>query len=107
MSIEDMNMDEKRILAQSVVNLLNDLLQCDQKAIEALVEHRVPCNERMHNRPNILLGVDGLGALGLINSIIGTVEEGPRKGWGLIMAIFNNDNKLIHFTLTDEKLEES
>jgi len=95
-------MDVKRSLALSIVCTLNEALKTDRDAIEALIEHRVPCNEKMMKHPTIQATIEGLGMLGVINGIVGTIEEGPRKGWGLVTAVFTNDGKLVRFMLTDE-----
>lgn len=101
MSVTDMNMDEKRILAEAAVDLLNELLQCDQGAVEALVEHRVPCNKKLLNHPTVQCN-NTVGMLGIINALFGTIDEGPRKGWGLITAVFDDEDLLTGFKLTDE-----
>ena len=111
MSIEDRSMGEKRVLAQAAVDLLNDLLKCDRVAIEELIEHRVFCTNKLLDHPLVQgeeddEGNNAVGMLGIINALFGTVEEGPRKGWGLIAAVFDDGGGLVRFEMTDENLEE-
>lgn len=61
-----------------IVNLLNDALKTDPRAIDALLCTRVPCNQAMVDHPYIVVGAKNdrgdyptLGVLGLLNGIAG------------------------------------
>lgn len=86
--------------ALSIVNLLNEALDYDRLAIEQLIEHRVTCSDYMLKHPTIQVdSVDGLGMLGILNGIVGAIEEGPKKGCGWIDAVYDDDENLTHFKL--------
>lgn len=62
-----------------IVEFLNILLKIDHDAIQELFEAR--------------------GLLGLLNGYFGIYDEGPHKGWGPIMAVYDHDSKtLIRFS---------
>lgn len=40
--------------------------------------------------------------LGMLNGIVGTIDEGQRAGWGLIAAVVEQNGELIRFERTEE-----
>jgi len=62
------------------VAVLNEALERDPQAITALVNLRVPCNERLAGHPLIRVGVHGgetrVGVLGLLNGALGASPSG-------------------------------
>jgi hypothetical protein len=82
-------------LAERCLELLNEALKIDPKAISEIVTHRVECNAALSKHPTIQAGsdnADGSGKktvsmLGFLNGLCGTFDDGPRKGWGPISAL--------------------
>ena len=64
--------------------MLNEALDLDGDALEALVTHRVPVNDGLADHPTIQVGDEPpvLGPLGLLNGMFGVDEA----GWGFIAA---------------------
>ncbi len=91
--------------AEDAVNFLNELVKLDSEAISALIQSRVPCNEKMENHWSVqVTGADGgpslLGFLGVINGLFGTIDFGSREGYGPITAVFSDDGHIVNFELT-------
>lgn len=82
---------------------LNDMLKADARAMTALVEQRVACNEAMANHPSVQVTKRGnahaMGLLGVLNGIFGA----DKTGWGPISAVFEDDdlNTVVGFKRTD------
>lgn len=102
----------EQISVQDALELLNDALARDRHAVQELFAFRVPCNSDMADHPTIQVGAGGkdgtdfvppnqfrVGTLGLLNGLFGTIQEGPRKGWGPICANYT-DGRLVSFSLT-------
>ena len=109
-------------LADALIDRLNKLIEdpAVRKDIGNLVDKRVFCSEITLNHPTIQAsGQDrgGLcecgafggmctfctptfGFLGVLNGLVGTLPDGPRKGWGYITAEFDDNNDLMHFQRT-------
>jgi hypothetical protein len=102
-----------RELAKRIVDYLNELVSLDNKAIEDLVNTRVPCNQALVNHPTCQVAVTNeqgrVGLLGLLNGLVGVFDDGPKKGWGGIAARFTrcdeNDNGagLQRFSVVEEE----
>jgi hypothetical protein len=76
------------------IQLLNELLKLDPIAINSLVDQRIFCNNSIANHPTVQVSsVDQnttkLGILGVLNGLFGTIQEGPKKGFGLITYQFS------------------
>lgn len=98
-------MINNNIRLDDVIQLLNDLIKIDPKAIEDLIEQRVECSEELADHPTFQVNIyDGehpkIGLLGVLNGLFGTNEE----GWGPIAAVFNDEKKLIKFERTRQTL---
>ena len=84
--------------AESIVLALNALIELDPVAVSALVNCRVPCNEKMlaavhagHKHPPPL-GVR-VSCLSLLNFLVGLQLEGaPHPGHGYIIAVYDGDS---------------
>lgn len=68
-------------LAEHIVECMNDLFCNDPTAIQALMEHRVPCNEDLAKHPVcqvlLLTGCDyRVGLLGVLNALCGVDDRG-------------------------------
>lgn len=84
---------KESVTVDEVIDLLNDALGDDPDAMQALVETRVPCNQKLADHPTIQVGtVEPLvifntkeseeipqyrvGLLGILNGIFGIGESG-------------------------------
>jgi hypothetical protein len=86
---------ETRSIDETIA-FLNQLLLIDRQAISKLMETRVPCNQDMVDHESVQVAlVPGtapqeerlrVGLLGILNGLFGTFPDGPKKGWGLIVA---------------------
>lgn len=83
-------------IADRVVEYMNDLLEKDRPAIGAMIANRIPCNEELANHPTCQVrsqhGGFHVGLLGLLNGLCGIFEDGPKKGFGLIAAAYDDDD---------------
>ena len=108
-----------RIDTDDLIEFLNSLVKLDPVAIGKLVEARVPCNEELAQHPTVQVSGHGegeyssipegeyrVGILGILNGYAGTIEEGPRKGWGSIAAVIEDDGHVSKFIRTD-RMENS
>lgn len=68
----------------AAVDYLNSLAEADRTAVEALIEHRVLCNDALRRHPTCQAGGTPVvvGMLGVINGLFGTDERG-----GVIAAV--------------------
>ena len=83
-------------LADRCIDLLNEILDLDPLAIEALINRRVPVNADLADHPTIQVGPmkkDGpplMGLLGVLNGLCGVYEEEPKIGQGMICAVYDD-----------------
>lgn len=66
----------EQMIADRVIQTLNDLVALDRSAMYRLVETRVPCNEELANHSTCTVECDAqgnasVGILGLINACLG------------------------------------
>jgi hypothetical protein len=89
-------MAQDRVLAQRIVNVLNEAFAADADAMHNLIETRVPINDKLAHHPTIqCVAIDergvkpryAFGILGLLNGLCGVNEH----GWGPVAASFNDD----------------
>lgn len=77
---------DREAMADQFILVLNELLFADPKAIEALVEFRVLCDDMLADHPTVVVSQDEgctkIGFLGILNGLVGVIESGPRSGWG-------------------------
>lgn len=100
-----------------MIAFLNSLVAIDRAAIQELMSVRVPCGNELADHPSVQVatctddkivgsafmrvGESRVGILGLLNGYFGTIDEGPRKGWGPISAHYDN-GFLVRFDRTKE-----
>jgi len=105
----------KNVTPKIAVAILNNALELDREAVQALIETRVPCNSKLAEHDTIQVAEEGpsvvggemeynVGLMGLLNGMFGVDE---RTGFGPITAVFENQDpnddgpgKLLHFTPT-------
>lgn len=81
----------------AMVSFLQEVADADPAAFRALIEHRVPCNDRLADHPTVQVGParEGkgieVGMLGVLNGFCGTVDGGRFDGWGGIAAELKED----------------
>lgn len=79
-------------LAKRVVDYLNGLVVLDKPCIGALITNRIPCNQALADHPTCQVSAQHggcyVGLLGLLNGLCGIYDDGPKKGWGAIEAVF-------------------
>ena len=96
----------KEVLADLLIERLNEIAKHDPMAIGKLIDARVECNDSLADHPSVQVdahhGPTAVGTLGIINGLIGVIDDGPRKGWGLITAVCEDDGSIAHFRRTDE-----
>ena len=89
-------MSDARI-ARRIVELMNEALELDPVAVNALCGHRVACNVALTEHKSIQVGlVPGdhpergyqVGLLGILNGIAGADD---RSHWGAVAAIVDKD----------------
>jgi hypothetical protein len=102
-------MVQNTITLDLVISFLNELLNRDRTAISTLIETRIPINDALvrhstlqHTR-NYLTTKPEIGLLGIINGMFGTLEGGPRNGWGPITARFDEHDNCLGFFKTENK----
>lgn len=91
-------------IADIMIEALNKLLEDEhtRKDIAALMLRSVSASPQTVVHPTIQVDGARLSVLGLLNGSVGVVEAGPRKGWGLITAVYDNDGVLARFERTQE-----
>jgi hypothetical protein len=95
-------------LADVLIERLNDLIQ-DPKIredISRLIDERIVVGEQTAAHATIQVqanaaGDNTLGFLGLLNGLVGIMQEGKLRGWGYIMAVFDDDKRLVRFRRSD------
>lgn len=94
-------------LADKIILLMNELTKADPEAMHKLVEHRERCNEKISEHPTVQVSkqrfhgkdengyttglADHVGILGILNGLVGVVDEGEKKGWGVVAAVYDSD----------------
>lgn len=89
-------------LADQIIVKLNEILNTDLIAVELIIEHRVDCNDALKAHPTVQTSNGQVGFLGILNGLIGTIQQGPRQGWGLITGVYDDGGRLIRFERTKE-----
>lgn len=95
-------------LADLIIARLNDVLQYDSEAVRRLIDSRVECNDALADHPTVQVrSREGephcVGFLGVLNGLVGTIQDGPRKGWGFITAVVEDDGTISGFCRTSEE----
>ncbi len=93
-----------------VIEFLNSLVAIDSHALAELLCVRVPCNKDLADHPTVQVAVGGersgytfirpgeyrVGFLGVLNGYFGAFDDGPKKGWGAIGAVYD-EGRLVRF----------
>lgn len=87
--------------ADDMVRFLNNALASDPDAINALFSYRAPCGKALATHPTIQVRQVRddetqsiyymVGLMGLLNGYLGVYDEGPRAGWGALVAEIDDD----------------
>ena len=98
----------KEELADLLIERLNEITKVDPEAMGRLIAARVPCNEELADHPTVQVRAlkgepPAVGVLGLLNGLVGIIEDGPRKSYGLITAIVEDDGTCTRFRRTKEE----
>jgi len=97
-------------LADILIDRLNTLTSdlTVRMDVGALLETRVKVAQETADHPSLQVASEGplgpwrLGVLGLLNGLVGTIPDGPKKGWGYITAVIDDQGFLESFRRTDE-----
>lgn len=94
---------QESVTVEHVIGILNDLVALDPEAMREIIESRVTCNEALAEHPTVQVGateeVYRVGMLGILNGIFGTIEGGPKHGYGPITLAIDEEGNL-HFRCT-------
>ena len=90
--------EEPKVGVNSVINgiveLLNEALKADPKTMQALIDHRIKCNDALANHPDIQVNKKSeVGILGIINGISWRVA-----GEKICITVDDNDGTVTSFT---------
>ena len=96
----------KEEMADLVIERLNEIASHDPMAMKDLIKSRVSCNERLADHPTVQVHQDrnhntSVGFLGMLNGLVGTIPDGPLKGLGYVMAVFDAHGAFSHFRRSD------
>lgn len=87
-----------------VVRVLNEIHKLDSTVLQALIEHRVSCNEALANHPTVQVAKSDngegfiVGMLGILNGFFPTLPDNS----GPIRAHFNDTGELLYFSVNPE-----
>lgn len=92
--------------ADDLIAFLNEIVETDRAFMQALVDFRPSCNAYLADHPTVQVGRerDGThvaGIVGLLNGFIGAIDDGPRRGWGVIAAVYEG-GELVRFARMPE-----
>jgi hypothetical protein len=95
------------ITVENVIEVLNEALIADPKAMnELILGCKVECNEMLADHPTIQIGYNGkfrLGTLGLLNGLF----EIDEKGFGPICAVIDDETeKIVEFRRVSHPVSE-
>lgn len=85
-------MINNNISVQNIVDFLNELLEIDNDMIQNICLNRIECNEKLANHLTVQVDLNketkkySVGLIGILNGLVGSFDEGKRKGWGCISA---------------------
>jgi hypothetical protein len=91
---------KQSITIDQVIEFLNELVQQDEKVCRAMYQMRIPCNRTLVDNSPIQCRNEEFpttSMLGILNGMFGQIESGPRKGWGPICVIPDEDNHIKGF----------
>jgi hypothetical protein len=103
-------MVKQHVTVQDVIDFLNELTVLDRDMMLRLINARVRCNDDIACHESVQVGLYDIvtgkstkdietgefrvGFLGIINGLLGTIdEEGSTKGWGPIMVVLDKNDE--------------
>ena len=90
-------------VTEVTLKLLNEMLLLDYQLTYDLVENRVKCNSAIFEHPTIQVVDNKVGLLGVLNGLCGSIDRGPKQGWGPITSVYDDtDGRLQRFERTKE-----
>ena len=103
-----MELDDAQ-LADILIDRLNKLTTDAGVRLDigTLIETRVKVAQETADHPTLQVQSKGplgpweLGVLGLLNGLCGTIQDGPKKGWGHITAVYDDQGFLESFKRTE------
>lgn len=95
-------------LADTLIQRLNDLCEAPgvRTALKDLIEVRTEVSVEVADHPTLQISSNSdprcqLGFLGALNGLVGVIPDGPRKDWGYITAVFDDETQeLLRFERT-------
>lgn len=99
---------QNNVLADHIINVLNELVALDREALGKLIETRVPCNQALTDHPTVQVFKSApeepavVGMLGILNGLAGVDSD----GWGFIAASFDDQGQLVKFTRTPPRKKQ-
>ena len=97
-------MIRESISVERVIELLNELNSLDPAFMANFIAGRIPCNAALGEHPTVQTGLHegsyNAGPLGILNGLFGIKDDEPRKGWGPIAAMVNEDGSIDRFERT-------
>lgn len=101
-------MIKETVSLENIIAFLNNLLLCDPKAIESLINTRVECNEALADHRTVQVAQVGhiyeVGILGILNGIFGIHEEGSLNRYGELCIVYDDAGKIVRFGRTSKEL---
>jgi hypothetical protein len=83
-----------------------------RQAVETLIGAHLAVPPVLADHPTIQVDTDAgagiivrAGFLGLLNGLVGTIQDGPRSGWGYVAAYYD-ERRLVRFERTDPLNED-
>jgi hypothetical protein len=93
------------ITPADVVAVLNRALAADKDALTHLFTDYTVCNATLASDPTIQCSQNGqqfrVRPLGILNGIFGIFDDGPKKGYGPIYMVVNDDGSIKEFSLIE------
>ncbi len=94
-------MSVREDLVDELADFMNEMLAHDREAITALCLSRVQCGKALMTHPTVQVRVVkddvsqsmdySVGLLGILNGFLGSFDDGPKKGFGALVANMDSD----------------
>lgn len=90
------------LIADRIVEIMNEALKLDPRAITELVETRISCSVALADHPSIQIqagnrGDPVIGLLGILNGLAGTQTYRGIPSCGRVEAVFEDDGSITTF----------
>ena len=90
-----------RPVTDVLIEFLNEINGLDPRWTAAAVLERRPCTPALRALAGARPHGPDMGLLGVLNAFCGSVEGGPRDGWGPISAVLGRDGNVLSFARTE------